>query len=103
MVVVDPAPLAPWPNNYGVWVDEFDAMGLGDCLEVVWPQANVFLDSGPKDEKCAAGAHLAWFFWQRVMQKSLGYCLQEAAASWGKNACHEHTENTWIGMCMGGA
>jgi len=49
--VVDPDPLAAWPNNYGVWVDEFEAMGLEDCLEVTWPQARVYLDSGASDEK----------------------------------------------------
>lgn len=27
-------PHAPWVNNYGVWVDEFEYMGLEDCLEV---------------------------------------------------------------------
>ena len=43
--VVDPAPLAHWPNNYGVWVDEFEAMGLDDCLEIVWDKAKVHLDS----------------------------------------------------------
>ena len=43
--VVDPAPLTHWPNNYGVWVDEFEAMGLDDCLEIVWPKAKVHLDS----------------------------------------------------------
>eukprot|EP00798_Chlamydomonas_sp_ICE-L_P023575 gene23575-9100_t len=37
--VVDPNPLSAWPNNYGVWVDEFEAMGLRDCLEVIWPSA----------------------------------------------------------------
>ena len=50
--VVDPAPLAHWPNNYGVWVDEFAAMGLDDCLEITWPQAKVHLDSGKDDERC---------------------------------------------------
>lgn len=49
--VVDPAPLAAWPNNYGVWCDEFEAMGLDDCFEVVWPQAQVFLDSPPSARK----------------------------------------------------
>ena len=49
--VVDPAPLAHWPNNYGVWVDEFTAMGLEDCLEIVWPQAKVHLDSGKENER----------------------------------------------------
>ena len=43
----DPEPDAPWPNNYGVWVDEFEAMGLEDCLEKVWPRAEVFLGLGP--------------------------------------------------------
>lgn len=49
--IIDPDPLAAWPNNYGVWVDEFEAMGLDDYLEVVWPQARVFLGSAPEDEK----------------------------------------------------
>lgn len=43
--IIDPQPLGIWPNNYGVWVDEFQAMGLDDCLEVVWPKARVWLDS----------------------------------------------------------
>lgn len=50
-MVVDPYPLAKWPNNYGVWVDEFEAMGLEDHLDVVWDQAKVYLNSGPNDEK----------------------------------------------------
>lgn len=51
VVVVDPQPLGVWPNNYGVWVDEFVAMGLEDCLEVVWPKAKVWLTSGTSGEK----------------------------------------------------
>ena len=50
VVVVDPAPLAHWPNNYGVWVDEFRAMGLDDCFEKEWSRANVWL--GENDERC---------------------------------------------------
>jgi lycopene beta-cyclase len=49
--VIDPDPLGVWPNNYGVWVDEFDAMGLRDCLEVVWPKAKVWLDNDKHGEK----------------------------------------------------
>jgi lycopene beta-cyclase len=49
--IIDPQPLGIWPNNYGVWVDEFEAMGLGDCLEVIWPKAKVFLDSDNLGEK----------------------------------------------------
>ena len=51
--IIDPAPLAPWTNNYGVWKDEFAAMGLEDCLSPVWNQAHVFLDSSTQGKKWA--------------------------------------------------
>lgn len=50
VAVVDPNPLVHWPNNYGVWSDEFEAMNLGDCFEIEWSKANVWL--GEKQEKC---------------------------------------------------
>ena len=28
VALVDPRPLARWRNNYGVWVDEFEALDL---------------------------------------------------------------------------
>ena len=46
VAIVDPNPLCPWINNYGVWCDEFEAMGLDDCYDVVWNKAIVHLDSG---------------------------------------------------------
>lgn len=49
--VVDPEPYSHWPNNYGVWVDEFQAMGLEDCLHVTWPKAKVWLNSEADGEK----------------------------------------------------
>lgn len=42
--VVDPAPQSVWPNNYGVWVDEFEDLDLLDCLDYTWASAVVFLD-----------------------------------------------------------
>lgn len=41
---VDPSPLSSWPNNYGVWVDEFESLGLEDCLDKTWPMTCVYLD-----------------------------------------------------------
>lgn len=41
---VDPSPLSMWPNNYGVWVDEFESMGLDDCLDKTWAMACVYLN-----------------------------------------------------------
>ncbi|KAK7272235.1 hypothetical protein RJT34_28713 [Clitoria ternatea] len=41
---IDPEPLSLWPNNYGVWVDEFENLGLEDCLDKTWPMASVYLN-----------------------------------------------------------
>ncbi|MGM0578052.1 MAG: lycopene cyclase family protein [Myxococcota bacterium] len=44
VAVVAPAPDAPWPNRYGVWADELEAVGLGEALDPVWPRTEVRLD-----------------------------------------------------------
>lgn len=41
---VDPSPLSMWPNNYGVWVDEFESLGLEDCLDKTWPMTCVHIN-----------------------------------------------------------
>lgn len=45
---IDPSPKLIWPNNYGVWVDEFEAMNLLDCLDTTWSSAVVFIDDRTK-------------------------------------------------------
>ncbi|KAJ1404196.1 Lycopene cyclase, beta/epsilon [Sesbania bispinosa] len=45
---IDPNPRLIWPNNYGVWVDEFEAMDLLDCLDTTWSGAVVFIDDKTK-------------------------------------------------------
>ena len=45
--VVDPALERPWPNNYGVWIDEVEPLGYEDCCDVVWAESSViFEDAG---------------------------------------------------------
>lgn len=44
VVSIDPNPNLIWPNNYGVWVDEFEAMDLLDCLDATWAGAVVYID-----------------------------------------------------------
>ncbi|OVA04091.1 Lycopene cyclase-type [Macleaya cordata] len=46
--LIDPYPKLIWPNNYGVWVDEFEAMDLLDCLDTTWSGAVVFIDDQSK-------------------------------------------------------
>ncbi|KAF5204490.1 Lycopene beta cyclase protein [Thalictrum thalictroides] len=41
---IDPSPLSMWPNNYGVWVDEFESLGLENCIDKTWPMASVYID-----------------------------------------------------------
>lgn len=45
---IDPSPQRIWPNNYGVWVDEFEAMDLLDCLDTTWASAVVYIDDDKK-------------------------------------------------------
>ena len=47
---IDPSPKLIWPNNYGVWVDEFEAMDLLDCLDTTWSGAVVFIDDQSKKD-----------------------------------------------------
>lgn len=42
-LVLDAALDQPWPNNYGVWLDELEALGLGDCTSAVWPDAVAYV------------------------------------------------------------
>ncbi|GAB0497396.1 hypothetical protein MMPV_008728 [Pyropia vietnamensis] len=42
-LVLDAALDKPWPNNYGVWLDELEALGLGDCTSAVWPDAVAYV------------------------------------------------------------
>lgn len=47
---IDPSPQLIWPNNYGVWVDEFEAMDLLDCLDTTWSGAVVFVDENSRKD-----------------------------------------------------
>lgn len=44
VAVVDPALDKPWPNNYGVWMDEADHFGYAACCDRVWNQVGIQFD-----------------------------------------------------------
>lgn len=44
VLVVDPDPDSPWPNNYGSWSDELQDLGDHIALEHEWSEAAVFLE-----------------------------------------------------------
>ncbi|KAJ7516993.1 hypothetical protein O6H91_21G023300 [Diphasiastrum complanatum] len=45
---IDPWPQSIWPNNYGVWVDEFEDLDLLDCVDYTWSSAVVYIDDNNK-------------------------------------------------------
>lgn len=75
VAVVDPDPLGKWMNNYGVWTDEFEAMGLEDCFDVVWPSATVYLDSSGQGERTLTRPY-ARVDRPKLKRKLLEQCIQ---------------------------
>ncbi|MBW4530813.1 MAG: lycopene cyclase family protein [Aphanothece saxicola GSE-SYN-MK-01-06B] len=47
-------PRAPWPNTYGIWGDEVDALGLGHLLEHRWSDTVSYFGAGDPDPAAAA-------------------------------------------------
>lgn len=47
----DPALNKGWLPNYGVWIDEIEALGLRECLMTEWPVATVLMGGENGDEK----------------------------------------------------
>ena len=79
VAVVDPDPLGKWMNNYGVWTDEFEAMGLEDCFDVVWPSATVYLDSSGQGERTLTRPY-ARVDRPKLKRKLLEQCIQHGVA-----------------------
>ena len=44
----------PWPNTYGIWGDEVDALGLGHLLEHRWSHTASYFGPGASDPAAAA-------------------------------------------------
>lgn len=42
--IVDPVLDKPWPNNYGVWMDEAEPFGYSECVDRIWNEVGVIFD-----------------------------------------------------------
>lgn len=51
--------LAPWPNTYGIWGDEVDALGLAHLLEHRWSHTVSYFGAGAADPADPANAPTA--------------------------------------------
>jgi len=50
-VVAPQDPAAPWPNTYGIWGEEVDALGLSSLLEHRWSNTVSYFGSGDADDQ----------------------------------------------------
>ncbi|PZO20947.1 MAG: lycopene cyclase [Leptolyngbya foveolarum] len=41
------APQTPWPNTYGIWVDELEALGMSEFLAQRWQDTVAYMGDGP--------------------------------------------------------
>jgi lycopene cyclase-like protein len=77
----------PWPNTYGIWGDEVDALGLGHLLEHRWSYTCSYFGSGSSDPADPAnsptchGRDYGLFDKNRLQQFWLGRC-EAAGVQW---------------------
>ena len=79
-------PRAPWPNTYGIWGEEVDALGLGHLLEHRWSQTLSYFGPGdadptaPANRATAHGRDYGLFNRQALQQHWLQACEQGGVA-----------------------
>ncbi|MEM8613934.1 MAG: lycopene beta cyclase [Cyanobacteria bacterium P01_H01_bin.105] len=83
------SPSIPWSTNYGIWVDELDALGLPDLLSHRWPDCVGYFDQRERPLHREYG-----FLDQAKLQQ---YLLQQCdSMNWHQGLANtiEHTENS---------
>lgn len=91
VALMDPAPLAPWLNNYGVWCDEFKALGFDDCYRAVWNKARVIIDDSDAEGKMLDRAY-AQVDRKKLKQKLFARTVKQGV-EFGV-ACVEHCDHS---------
>lgn len=84
----------PWPNTYGIWGDEVDALGLGHLLEHRWSYTCSYFGSGSSDPADPAnsptchGRDYGLFDKNRLQQFWLERC-EAAGVQWLRGVAQE--------------
>ena len=87
-------PRDPWPNTYGIWGDEVDALGLGHLLEHRWSYSCSYFGSGSSDQADPAnsptshGRDYGLFDKTRLQQFWLERC-EAAGVQWIRGLAQE--------------
>jgi lycopene cyclase-like protein len=74
----------PWPNTYGIWGEEVDALGLGHLLEHRWSHTCSYFSSSPTRH----GRDYGLFDKARLQQFWLGRC-DEHGVRWHRGQARE--------------
>ena len=78
----------PWPNVYGIWGDEVDALGLGHLLEHRWSHTVSYFGAGSPDPTDPAnaptghGRDYGLFNREALKQHWMAACLRGGAQLW---------------------
>ena len=89
----------PWPNTYGIWGDEVDALGLGHLLEHRWSYTCSYFGSGSSDPADPAnrptchGRDYGLFDKNRLQQFWLERC-EAAGVQWLRGQALELTHGS---------
>jgi len=92
-------PREPWPNTYGIWGDEVDALGLGHLLEHRWSDTCSYFGSGSSDPADPAnsptchGRDYGLFDKNRLQQFWLERC-ETAGVQWLRGQALELTHGS---------
>jgi len=101
VALMDPTPLAPWMNNYGVWCDEFKALGFDDCYRAVWNKARVIIDETDVEGKMLDRAY-AQVDRKKFKQKLMARCMKQGV-EFGMSTVEscDHSDPTFSVVTLG--
>ncbi len=102
VAIVAPDTLGIWVNNYGVWIDEFESMGLNDCFDTVWESATVWLNS---EEERTLTRPYARVDRPKLKRKLLERCIQAGVQFHDAKvaSCDNLTNDKSIVICSDGS
>jgi lycopene cyclase-like protein len=85
----------PWPNTYGIWGDEVDALGLGHLLEHRWSHTCSYFGSSPtrhgRDYGLFDKTRLQQFWLERCEARGVRWHRGQAQELAVKGACSQLT------------
>ena len=83
--VAPSSPEAPWPNTYGIWVPEVEALGLAHLLDHRWSHTSSYFGADLGSQPFAHGIDYGLFDKAALQRHWLTPC-QDAGVAWTRGA-----------------